>query len=214
MNQTKEKDKTSKEKILMVASRLFAQKGYKGTTIRDICKEADTYQISVNYYFQGKENLFHESLLKAYEISNAYELNNKIHLMEPEEFIDASIRCKINSFFDNSDKSLFLKIVSHVFFEQMTLPEEIVNMTFKDDESNLKKALNQLTDYKIDEKDIDYCYFLVLSQLFTVTFHPEINKKFLKCCKPNSKEIEWFINKIKTSLMENLKNSKKTSSGV
>lgn len=48
----------TKSKIIHVAQRLFAQKGYDGTSIRDIAGEADVNVASINYHFKNKENLY------------------------------------------------------------------------------------------------------------------------------------------------------------
>lgn len=49
-----------RQKILDVAERLFAEKGYAQTSIRDITKRAHCNISAVNYYFHGKKNLYVE----------------------------------------------------------------------------------------------------------------------------------------------------------
>jgi AcrR family transcriptional regulator len=49
-----------KEHIMEVAITLFAEKGYEGTSIRDLAHEADVNIAMINYYFGSKENLFVE----------------------------------------------------------------------------------------------------------------------------------------------------------
>lgn len=49
--------------ILAAAIGLFAEKGYKAATIRDLCARAGGVNVSaVNYYFGGKEKLYAEVL--------------------------------------------------------------------------------------------------------------------------------------------------------
>lgn len=50
--------KTTKEKILEAAGEVFAQKGYAGATVREICDLAGANVASVNYYYGGKEGLY------------------------------------------------------------------------------------------------------------------------------------------------------------
>lgn len=52
------KTENSKEKILKAAVKLFAQKGFDGVSIREICKEADINVCMVSYYFGGKKELY------------------------------------------------------------------------------------------------------------------------------------------------------------
>lgn len=54
---------STKEKLFIAAIRLFAKEGYKGTTVRNICKEAGTANATaVNYYFGSKKKLYKKVL--------------------------------------------------------------------------------------------------------------------------------------------------------
>jgi AcrR family transcriptional regulator len=48
----------TRRKILEAACRLFAEKGYRGTTVAQICRMAQANIAAVNYHFGGKENLY------------------------------------------------------------------------------------------------------------------------------------------------------------
>ncbi|WP_372655854.1 TetR family transcriptional regulator [Halobacteriovorax sp.] len=50
----------TKCKIIEVALKLFSCKGYNGTSVRDIAKQADVNLASVNYHFNNKQNLYLE----------------------------------------------------------------------------------------------------------------------------------------------------------
>ncbi|KEQ24582.1 TetR family transcriptional regulator [Paenibacillus tyrfis] len=48
-----------KMRILYAAKKLFAQQGFEGTSVRQICEEAGANVALVSYYFGGKEKVFH-----------------------------------------------------------------------------------------------------------------------------------------------------------
>ena len=48
----------TKEQILTVAERLFAEHGFTGTTLRNVVSEAGVNLAAVNYHFGSKEELF------------------------------------------------------------------------------------------------------------------------------------------------------------
>jgi AcrR family transcriptional regulator len=55
--------KGTKERLLFAAVHLFARKGFKVTTVREICDRAGSANInSVHYYFGSKEGLYREIL--------------------------------------------------------------------------------------------------------------------------------------------------------
>lgn len=61
------KDKPTKRKVVEAASALFYQKGFHGTSVRDIAEKASVNVSSISYYFKGKQGLLE------YAVSNYYE---------------------------------------------------------------------------------------------------------------------------------------------
>jgi AcrR family transcriptional regulator len=59
---TKRKDgQETRGRLLNVACKVFAQKGYRKAMVADICKRADANVAAVNYYFGGKAGLYAET---------------------------------------------------------------------------------------------------------------------------------------------------------
>lgn len=50
----------TRERLLASASRIFAAKGYRDTTVADICEAAQANIASVNYHFGNKESLYRQ----------------------------------------------------------------------------------------------------------------------------------------------------------
>ena len=48
----------TREKIIRASVKLFAEKGYKATTIREIAKLAQVNVALINYHFENKQNLY------------------------------------------------------------------------------------------------------------------------------------------------------------
>lgn len=51
-------NENSKQKIMSAATKLFANKGFDGVSIRDICKYAKINISMISYYFGGKRELY------------------------------------------------------------------------------------------------------------------------------------------------------------
>jgi len=49
----------TREELLRVATRIFAEQGFKAATIREICAEANVNIALVNYHFSSKAELYH-----------------------------------------------------------------------------------------------------------------------------------------------------------
>ena len=54
----------TKTKILDAAEKLFGEKGFDATSLRDITKEADVNLAAVNYHFQSKESLIEAVIMR------------------------------------------------------------------------------------------------------------------------------------------------------
>lgn len=50
------------EQLVAAASEVFSESGYRGATVRDICRRAGANVAAVNYHFGGKEGLYAEVL--------------------------------------------------------------------------------------------------------------------------------------------------------
>ncbi len=57
---------TTRAIILETAGQVFAEYGYSMATSKEICQRAGVNSASVNYYFGGKEQLYHEVLIEAH----------------------------------------------------------------------------------------------------------------------------------------------------
>ena len=56
----------TRDAILDAATTLFADRGYRDTSVRDICRTADANVAAVNYHFGNKARLYGEVMHRAY----------------------------------------------------------------------------------------------------------------------------------------------------
>jgi TetR/AcrR family transcriptional regulator, regulator of cefoperazone and chloramphenicol sensitivity len=57
-NKTLDKENMLRQKLIDVAAKVFAEKGFSHATIRDICMQADANIAAVNYYWGDKKKLY------------------------------------------------------------------------------------------------------------------------------------------------------------
>ena len=58
--QTRESPDGTRERLLEAAGEVFAEKGFREATIREICRRAEANIAAINYHFGGKERLYSE----------------------------------------------------------------------------------------------------------------------------------------------------------
>jgi len=64
----------ARTKLLETAGPVFAEKGYQGATVREICDKAGVNVAAINYHFGGKERLYIESVKLAHPLSRVPKL--------------------------------------------------------------------------------------------------------------------------------------------
>lgn len=196
---------SSREKILKSACKLFSQKGFQQTTIRDICADSKSYQISVNYYFGSKENLFKEAILKSYEYTGLANIEQIVEGYAPQEQLYKILKTRIGLNFAQDEKSWFFNILSKEFNVNTELISSLVPQTFTRFMEVLKNVFRKIKPDAADF-EIEYSCFLFSSQSFFLTINSFARKKLFSSEIPPEEEIEKLAKKCAITLLRDLKN--------
>jgi AcrR family transcriptional regulator len=130
-----------REHILIVAEELFAEKGFDGTSVRDIAQQAGVNLAMISYYFGSKEKLL-ESLVEL-RASYAYgilEELNKDQSLSPWDKIDRLVDFYVDRVLNN------LRFHNIMYQESSTRSEDIKNKTIAIKLRNLEQITKIITD--------------------------------------------------------------------
>jgi AcrR family transcriptional regulator len=130
----------TQEKILHAAKTSFAKKGFKGTSVRDICLEANVASSAIHYHFKNKEGLL-QYLFESFG-EKQLEATWKI-LDNPKTFDEVKIRLE-----------MFLDSVLSSFLEDPAL-FRLVQKEIEDLNPNIEETFKN-TFLKIVERMIDF----------------------------------------------------------
>ena len=87
------------EKILQVASRMFAEKGFANVSVRDICKETGTTPPVIYYYFGSKKGLFEAVARKQISMGDFIrKLSRASESKDPRKGLESFISTYLSSF--------------------------------------------------------------------------------------------------------------------
>ena len=185
--------------ILEVAEILFAEKGFDGTSIRNIAKVAKINIAMVSYYFGSKERLL-ESLIVYRTSDLKNQLDNLLQEeLEPIDKINKLIELYINRI--NSNRGIY--IILH--FEFTSKKREQNLQAF----SELKKGNLKSLEAIIEEgqkKGIfrkDVIIPLITPTILGTFFHFHMNKPFFENLL-NLKTEDLYNNYIKTNLTKHI----------
>ncbi|MFT4614167.1 MAG: TetR/AcrR family transcriptional regulator, partial [Bacteroidia bacterium] len=87
-------DQATRERILAVALKLFAERGHDGTTISEIARQAEVAQPLLHYYFDSKTELWKAAINMVYtEHSTEFAAaEHLIHSLEPRMVLEMLLR--------------------------------------------------------------------------------------------------------------------------
>ena len=110
----------SKERLLKVASKLFAQKGFAGTSVREIAKAAGVNVAMISYFWGGKKELYQGIINNTIENQTRYAKSALDFAINPEDLskeeqIELMYRTvdKAIEFFYSDMSSELLTILTH-----------------------------------------------------------------------------------------------------
>jgi TetR/AcrR family transcriptional regulator, regulator of cefoperazone and chloramphenicol sensitivity len=108
----------TENRLLQAAGELFAEKGFDGTSVREICQRADAGNVAaVNYYFRDKERLYIEAVKSACSRQDQnFPFPDWPPGTSPQKKLRDFIRVLTDRMFGNSPpwaRRLFLRELSH-----------------------------------------------------------------------------------------------------
>jgi AcrR family transcriptional regulator len=120
----------TRAKLLEAAAEVFARKGYRDTTVTDICKAANTNVASVNYYFGSKEHLYAEVWREAFDQAEAvYPIRGGLDETAPvEERLHALVKSFVNKMLDQGK----LGWSGQILLMELVHPTEATEMVRQD----------------------------------------------------------------------------------
>lgn len=130
-----------REHILIVAEQLFGEKGFDGTSVRDIAQQAGVNLAMISYYFGSKEKLL-ESLVefRAGYVYGILEELNKDQSLSPWDKIDRLVEFYVDKILDN------LRFHNIMYQESSTRSEEIKNRIIAIKMRNLEQITKIIKD--------------------------------------------------------------------
>lgn len=187
--------------ILNVSLKLFAEKGFDGTSIRDIAKAADINVAMVSYYFGSKEKLLEAIII--YRVSDFRMIleNLQTELISPIEKIKKFVSFYVNMLFQNKD---FYQLVHFEMVNQKRACDFSAFSEIK--KKNLKLLQNIIEEGQKDGEFKSNCNSLLIPALVIGTFSQIYNNKKFYIEMLNLNDDKAFENYMLNTFKEDITN--------
>ncbi|MDD3048988.1 MAG: TetR/AcrR family transcriptional regulator [Bacilli bacterium] len=150
------------EKIINAALKLFAEKGFKDTTTKEIASACGYNEITLFRYFKTKEDLFRQSIIYHLKDINIKEVFN-----ECENNLEKDLKKILNHWssvlYDNQDSFNAIvkknkEFIKEIDFKSIELPFFI----------EFKKYLDNMIKLKKVNKEFKYLPDIILNSMFGI----------------------------------------------
>jgi TetR/AcrR family transcriptional regulator, regulator of cefoperazone and chloramphenicol sensitivity len=154
------------EKILLAAGEIFAEKGYKNVTVREICARAGVNVAAINYHFGDKESLYKEVVMRWEEEGfRKYPLEPDVPgTASPEERLTIFVRSFLLRMLDEGRPSWFGKLVAREFIEPTSALDILVEDAIRPSYLLLSSIVREIMGKGASEEDIRLCSASIVGQ--------------------------------------------------
>jgi TetR/AcrR family transcriptional regulator, regulator of cefoperazone and chloramphenicol sensitivity len=154
------------EKILLAAGEIFAEKGYKNVTVREICARAGVNVAAINYHFGDKESLYKEVVMRwEKEAFSKYPLKpDAAETASPEERLTIFVRFFLLRMLDEGRPSWFGKLVAREFIEPTAAMDILVEDAIRPSYLLLSSIVRDIIGKGASEEGIRLCSASIVGQ--------------------------------------------------
>jgi AcrR family transcriptional regulator len=187
----KPRSKRVRKRVLEAACQLFAERGFHGTHIRDVCKSAGVNIASVCYYFRGKEGLFDAVTSEACQtLARTLKRDATVQKMNPDERLQAEIKSLFERLSGNSE--WIARLAARELFDRIEGNHGSVGAGLGDDIAIVEGAIRDLLGPKANRDTIRMHALSVLGQcVFWCLVREKAPKILSKFCEglPNQRAL-------------------------
>jgi AcrR family transcriptional regulator len=161
----------TRDKLLDVAGRIFADRGYHGATIREICVAAGANVAAVNYHFGDKLALYTEVVHQSMRMGELEAMKNALDQQAPPEVILRSvIRVRLRGICRNDRPDWYFHILVHEMAQPTPALRELINKVGRPIFERMLGLIGGMIGLPADDDKTRLCAISVMGQILVYVF--------------------------------------------
>jgi AcrR family transcriptional regulator len=157
---------STREKLVEVAGRIFAEHGYQATTVREIVKRSGANIAAVNYHFGGKLGLYTEVLQQLVRAARVNAINSALDQnAPPEDILRAIIRARLQSVTRPKVQDLHFRIMMHELVQPTPALSRVVNEVSRPIYERLLELVGRIIDLPPKNEQTRLCVHSIMGQI-------------------------------------------------
>lgn len=156
----------ARERLLDAAGEVFAERGYRRATVREICRRARVNVASVNYYFRGKEDLYADVLEFAYrQARQKYPMSDVASRPgSPENRLFGFVRLFLLRILDEGRPAWFGKLMAREIVEPTGALDKVIDRAILPLHESLGSIVREIAGRGPRREEIRRHVFSILGQ--------------------------------------------------
>jgi len=156
----------TEQRLLEAAGEVFAEYGYRGATVRQICEKAKANLAAVNYYFRDKDGLY--LAVMRYLHTTSTDKYPPSHGLKPganaEHKLHAFIRSLLNRLLGEGRPNWHMKLAARELIEPTPALDVIVDVAIRPLSQELELIVRELLGSEADDELVRLSMLSVVSQ--------------------------------------------------
>ena len=184
---------STRDRLLFSACRIFASKGYRDTTVADICEAAQANIASVNYHFGNKESLYRQVFqrqIDLYEPPESPALNGS---QDGEEVLKAFIVDRLEWLVQDDPLE---RLIRAEIVQPTGLVDDLRVAGLEKSQTHFLEAVRLLSGDTLSEATIRLCVTSILSQCRALMALSQLGFYASATTRPTDEEIKSFADHV------------------
>jgi TetR/AcrR family transcriptional regulator, regulator of cefoperazone and chloramphenicol sensitivity len=161
----------TRNKLIEAALHVFAERGYRSATIREICRRAGANVAAVNYTFGDKMGLYTEVLRHSVRMAQTPAMTAALDdSVSPEDTIRGVIRARLMSLCQEARPDLHLRLVMHEFSHPTAAMARVVDEGIRPVYDRVRIAVGKMIGLSPDHETTRLCVNSIVGQFLFYTF--------------------------------------------
>ena len=196
MGTQKDSEKT-RAKVIEAAGQLFAERGFKGVTVRDIAQKADTHLSALNYHFRSKEALYREVLLEACGAASVSEKDQKQLLtLDPRKALLILVNETLKEYGKQPASNWQTVILTRESWEPSPVFNEIVDAFFKPETDFMAGIVGKITNLPPDSHEVRFAVMGLIGLMETFGMYGHLIDAIAPGLADHFKKKDWLAKQI------------------
>jgi AcrR family transcriptional regulator len=161
----------TREKLLDVAGRIFADRGYQAATIREICIAASANVAAVNYHFGDKLGLYTEVVRQSLHTAKHEAVQSALdRLAPPEEILRDVIRARMRNICRGGRPNWHLRILAHELAQPTPALRQLIDKIGRPLANRLLDLIGRMIGLPADDEKTRLCVVSAMGQMVVYDF--------------------------------------------